>query len=882
MWVLSYLRNQNFIMIKRRIFYALALLLAVTFSATATHNRAGEITYRQISDLTFEVTVTTFTYTLSKADRPSLDVEWGDNSITNVARISETILPNDYKKNVYVAEHTYPGPGVYRIVVQDPNRNLGVENIPNSVNVVFSISTILIVNTGIGRNSTPLLLNPPYDKAALGQVFIHNPAAFDPDGDSLSYKLTVCTREDGKPIQNYTLPPASRKFYVDSISGDLVWDAPTAIGIYNVAMEIQEWRAGIKIGVVVRDMQIEVYETDNNPPVTSELTDLCVEAGRQVSLDIHATDVDLDSITLMATSGIFTSPDCPAEFTTLSSVAGHTTARLSWTPCHNMVRHQPYDIVIKAEDSNRELQLVDIDNMSIKVLGPSPELLSAVPQGKVVQLSWAGYVTDQVAGFSIYRREGASALQVDTCFDGIPPSAGFVKVGYAGGAGTVSFTDTDDALEAGTEYAYRIVAVYPNGTESKPSNEIVTSLITGIPLITNVSVRNTHHVNGSMTIAWQKPARLDTIPANGPYEYLIYRAEGIAGTSWQLIHTLPTTDLNDTVYIDTLINTLDKGWVYRIELYNNAPGNRFLTGDPGIASSLFLTALPGDRKVRFGITRNVPWINTSYDFYRYNGSAWEEAGSTNQLTFTDGGLVNGTEYCYYVVSRGGYQGAGTPKNLINLSQRACAVPVDNEPPCTPAITVSSQCDSLYNTVRWTFEDPLCLDDVAGYKLYYKQTTEEDLALLTTIDDRDVRKYVHSLPDYVAGCYAISTFDLIGNESPLSTMICVDSCNFYEIPNVFTPNGDDFNDWLLAKTSALVEKVEFRLFNRAGVLVFSTQEPRLNWDGTYKGRVVPTGVYYYDCEVFERRISGLEQFHLSGFIHIYSEKGAGPGIIEGKK
>jgi hypothetical protein len=67
-----------------------------------------------------------------------------------------------------------------------------------------------------------------------------------------------------------------------------------------------------------------------------------------------------------------------------------------------------------------------------------------------------------------------------------------------------------------------------------------------------------------------------------------------------------------------------------------------------------------------------------------------------------------------------------------------------------------------------------------------------------------------------------------------------------------------------------------------VLVFSTQEPRLNWDGTYKGKVVPTGVHYYDCEVFERRISGLEQFHLSGFIHVFAEKGAGPGVIEGKK
>jgi gliding motility-associated-like protein len=860
----------------------LAVLMAIASVAQATHNRAGEITYKQISDLTFEVTVTTFTYTLSKADRPSLDVEWGDNSITNVARVSETILPNNYKKNVYVSQHTYPGPGVYRIVVQDPNRNFGVENIPNSVNVVFSISTILIVNTAVGRNSTPVLLNPPYDKAAVGQVFIHNPAAFDPDGDSLSYKLTVCTREDGNPIQNYTLPPASNKFYVDSISGDLVWDAPITIGIYNVAMEIQEWRAGIKIGIVVRDMQIEVYETDNKPPVTSPLPDLCVEAGETVTVDITASDADLDSVTLIATSGIFSETVCPATFTTISSVAGLTRARLSWVPCHGAVRHQPYDIVIKAEDSNRELQLVDIDNMSIKVLGPSPVLLSAVPIGKFVQLNWAAYVTGQIAGFSIYRREGASTLAADTCYDGIPPASGFVKVGYVGGPGSISFTDTDDALEAGTEYAYRIVAVYPNGTESKPSNEVVTSLITGIPLITNVSIRNTHPVNGSLTLAWQKPRRLDTIPANGPYEYLIYRAEGITGTAWQLINTLPTADLNDTVYVDTLINTLDRGWVYKVELYNNAPGNRFLIGDPGIASSLYLTALPGDRKMRFVLTRNVPWINTSYDFYRFNGSTWQLVGSTNQLNYTDNNLVNGTEYCYYVVSTGGYQGADTPKNLLNLSQRTCAIPVDNEPPCPPALTVSSQCDSLYNTVRWSIADPVCFEDVAGYKLYYKQTTAEELSLLITIDDRDVKKYVHSLPDYVAGCYAISAFDVNGNESPLSTMICVDSCNFYEIPNVFTPNGDDVNDFLLAKTSALVEKVEFRLFNRAGVLIFSTQEPRLNWDGTYKGRIVPSGVYYYDCEVFERRISGLEQFHLSGFIHVITEKGAGPGIIEGKK
>jgi gliding motility-associated-like protein len=113
------------------------------------------------------------------------------------------------------------------------------------------------------------------------------------------------------------------------------------------------------------------------------------------------------------------------------------------------------------------------------------------------------------------------------------------------------------------------------------------------------------------------------------------------------------------------------------------------------------------------------------------------------------------------------------------------------------------------------------------------------------------------------------------------MVCIDSCNFYEIPNVFTPNNDGYNDWLVAKTSGLVEKVDFKLFNRGGLLIFSTTVPKLNWDGTYKGKIVASGVYYYECEVYETRISGIEQFHLSGFVHVITEKGAGPKIIENK-
>jgi len=870
--------------VKNTIVKKFVLLLLVTFSFTslyATHNRAGEITYKQLSDLTYEITVTTFTYTLSLADRQQLDVDFGDNSISTAPRINGPnntgeVLANFYKKNIYKINHTYPGPGIYKIVVQDPNRNAGVLNIPNSVNVIFSISTILTVNPAMGRDNSPVLLNPPYDKAAYHHLFIHNPSAFDPDGDSLSYNITICTREDARPIIGYTLPPATQSIRVDSISGDLIWDTPADTGKFNVAMDINKWRNGKKIGVVERDMQIEVFNTNNKPPVNGPLKDYCVEAGDSIDFLYTATDPDKDLLTLHSTSGVFTLASCPALFTKVDSIAGFASSRFRWKPCFEAVRKQPYNVIFKVDDSNPDVRLAAISNINIRVLGPAPHLTNAVPLGKTIGLSWSAYKSNVIAGFSIYRREGPSTFKPDSCTAGIPSSSGFVKVGYIGGSTTISFADNDNGqgLQFGKEYTYRIVAVFPNGTESKASNEITSTLVSGLPIIKNVSVQTTDAVNGSIFLAWKKPNKLDTIPATGPYEYDIYRATGVGGTTFGLIYTKQTTDLNDTTYLDTSINTLANGYIYRIELWNNAIGKRFLIGDPGYASSVYLTAAPGDKKVRFTITRNVPWINTRYDFFRLNNATnvYDSIGTTNQLTFIDYGLVNGHQYCYYVKSTGGYLANNMPKNLINLSQITCATPIDNEPPCPPVLTVFSKCDSLYNTLDWSITDTACFADVVGYKIYSKMNTDANLSLLTTINDKNILTYRHFPGETILGCYAVSAFDAKGNESDKSVLICInsDSCNFYEIPNVFTPNGDNLNDKLVAKTSGLVEKIDFKLFNRTGLLLFRTADPKINWDGTYKGKIVSPGVYFYQCDVYENGIPGLKLLHLSGFVHVITE------------
>jgi gliding motility-associated-like protein len=859
------------------------LLVLVSFlftSLNATHNRAGEITYKQLSSLTYEITVTTFTYTLSFADRQQLDVEFGDNSIATAQRINGPnqqgeILPNFYKKNIYKIIHTYPGPAVYKIVVQDPNRNAGVKNIPNSVNVIFSISTILTVNPSMGKIDSPVLLNPPYDKAAYHHLFIHNPSAFDPNGDSLSYKLTVCTREDGKPIVGYSFPPTTKSFRVDSVSGDLIWDTPADTGKFNVAMNIEKWRNGKKIAIVERDMQIEVFNTNNKPPENGQLKDYCVEAGESIDFLFTATDPDNDFLALHSTSGVYSLDPCKATFTKVDSVAGYASARFRWKPCHEAVRKQPYNVIFKSDDSNTDVRLSDIHSLNIKVLGPKPNLINAIPVGKAINLTWTKYVTNLISGFNIYRRDGVSAFKPDSCTEGIPSSTGFVKVGYIAGSATTSFTDNENGqgLQFGKDYTYRIVALYPNGTESKASNEITSTLVSGVPVIKNVSVRSTDVAKGIIFVSWRKPTKLDTIPANGPYEYLISRASGVGGTSYTQVKSIQTANLNDTIFVDSLLNTSSSGYIYRIDLYNNAPGNRFIIGDPGYASSVFLTVAPGDRKARFKINRNVPWINTRYDFFRQNPvtNVFDSIGTTNQLEFVDNGLVNGKQYCYYVRSTGSYPAANMPKNLVNLSEITCTTPVDNEPPCVPVLNVSSKCDSLYNNLNWAIADTACFSDVAGYKVYARMKTEESLSLITTINDKNVFSYKHLPGETISGCYAVTAFDAKGNESDKSLVVCVvDSCNLYEIPNVFTPNGDNINDKLVAKTSGLVERIEFKLFNRNGLLLFRTDDPRINWDGTYKGRIVSPGVYFYQCDVWESRNSALNQIHLSGFVHVITE------------
>ena len=71
-----------------------------------------------------------------------------------------------------------------------------------------------------------------------------------------------------------------------------------------------------------------------------------------------------------------------------------------------------------------------------------------------------------------------------------------------------------------------------------------------------------------------------------------------------------------------------------------------------------------------------------------------------------------------------------------------------------------------------------------------------------------------------------------------------------VANTFSPNGDRLNDTWGIEGARFYSDTKLQLFDRGGVRVFYTEDPALRWDGTYQGRELPIGTYFWILEVGE--------------------------------
>src|SRR6478609_3747316 len=558
--------------------FALWAFMLVGIAANATHLRAGDIvaTRDNCNSRTFHITITVYTNLNGTSvlfggtkyeDGDLLDFgdgtkrilvpETGPNSRPPGSTYTVVDADRGIAKATYTVTHTYAGPGIYIISYREPNRNEGVLNMDQSVNTPFYLETQVVIDPFLGCDNTPNLLVPPIDRACTGVAWSHNPGAYDPDGDSLSYNFVVPAQEVREPVLNYR-DPNTAEFYtdfptgneentgpptfkIDPAYGTITWDAPGKAGQYNIAFEIREWREingeWVPIGFVRRDMQIIVEDCENDRPKLEIPKDTCVVAGTVLDATIFGLDPNNNRVKIEAFSEIFAFPAArfpatrspyPPIFQSLDPLTHKAKLLFKWqTDCIH-VKDQPYVVVFKISDdpATGGPSLATFKPWFIKVVAPAPVWEDATLDlsKRHTKLEWSPYFCQEAETMEVWRRVGEFPFEPDNCQTGMPDYLGYELIATVpiknGNTPITTYTDTNGGkgLAPGAQYCYRLVAKFPlpRGGESYVSKDTcVGPILADVPVITNVSVDKTNLTTGEIRVRWQKP--FDANPVQFPH-----------------------------------------------------------------------------------------------------------------------------------------------------------------------------------------------------------------------------------------------------------------------------------------------------------------------------------------------------------------------------
>ncbi|KYG75327.1 T9SS type B sorting domain-containing protein [Roseivirga spongicola] len=734
----------------RKLLLLTILLSFAAIEAWATHIRAGELTAVRISQSSLRYRFTLVIYRDTESG-----VIVGEGGLLNFGQgrilegkpeleaasvsgsFSETNIGNQTSKVVIEWEHTFDGPGVYVVSYTEQNRNANIVNLggASSDNIPFHIETVIRIDPGLDVNGTPQLTIPPIDRACIGAKFIHNPGAYDPDGDSLAYKLVTPLQDRGTevvpylPLDDPSISTISEgggspaQFSIDPETGDLIWNAPMFAGEYNVAFIVEEWRFSSftgryeLLGYVTRDMQIIVEDCDNERPLLEIPNDTCIEAGTQLEALIRATDPDGNDVLVEAFGGPFQVNTSQAEFLNLPGLDDTRDFRpepsehlFRWQTNFSHIQSRPFEVQFKVTDQPNDPdapKLTDFQRWNIKVVAPAPTGLTAnILTGQSIELNWDNYVAANLnPKMEIYRRVESYDFTPENCNVGIPANSGYELVDDVA-IGQTSFTDDND-LRPGVNYCYRIVAEFPlpSGGTSYASSEVCVLIPLDVPAITNVSVEETSDTNGEIFVKWTSPLEIDQTLFPPPYTYELVRYNGFNGTSGRTLLTTTT----DTVFNDTGLNTMDQPYNYQVRFYDAGDN---LIDSSATASSVRLEALGRVKAVDLSWSADVPWSlqiqSAPYHLIyrnRTDAAAEDESNfvlidsalvTADGLKYYDDGSFNGIEllddreYCYFITTRGGYGNPKIPSPLINNSQILCVQPNDEVAPEKPVIEVDPE------------------------------------------------------------------------------------------------------------------------------------------------------------------------------------------------
>ena len=355
-----------------------------SFSALSTHIMGGEIIAENNGGNDYNVLLTIYRDTVGIPTDVNQNFSVFDDMGNNIMNFSMTMDPSanhpifgfqngsllpffPYGVEIYFFSKTItlPGTGEYTITWDKCCRNGAIQNLIDPLSNDMRLYTTVTVDPS-QTNSTPYFMVKPVMYLPVNTPWQYNPLPYDVNGDSLSWSLGAPHQSSSSPsgsaIPGYTAPPSdpSGMISIDPVTGTISWTA-SLLGNWVYTVICEEYRNGVKIGEIRRDMQFIVLPSGNLPrfmnfdkiPTENGYYFWDIEPGQYSELRLMASDLDVnDNITFEAFGEPFILNN-PLSFSQQATGVGNQIeTKLSWTPTTAEIKEDPYLVVLRLMDGS--------------------------------------------------------------------------------------------------------------------------------------------------------------------------------------------------------------------------------------------------------------------------------------------------------------------------------------------------------------------------------------------------------------------------------------------------------------------------------------------------------------------------------------------------
>ncbi len=347
----------------------LGTLLFFSSEASASHSMGLDLTYRCVGNNQYEINLTFYRDCNGIGVPQTTNVNWAAVCGSGSVRLSQVsmqeITPScpgivgtacNGGNGVYGIEE-YKFQGILTLPVGCSNVTLSYSNCcrNNAITTLNSPSGERIyVETEIVDpalcNNSPIFTNDPVPFGCVGQPVFYNHGASDADGDDLVYSLVDCMDDSSTTVgyaagYSATAPLSTTNgVTIDPATGAISFTPDVAqVGVFCVS--VKEYRNGVFIGEIIRDIQFTAVPCSNNVPTLSGInntTDFSTTAtvGTQLCFDVFSTDPDRGQTTSLSwNNGI-----AGAIFTTGGTP--HATGTFCWTPSSSDVGIHTFTVTV--------------------------------------------------------------------------------------------------------------------------------------------------------------------------------------------------------------------------------------------------------------------------------------------------------------------------------------------------------------------------------------------------------------------------------------------------------------------------------------------------------------------------------------------------------